>query len=60
MFMNLAALKTILIDGMIWHDNEVVPSALDFFDLLQQRGMGWALLINNNARTVADYVCRVP
>ena len=49
--MNLATLKTILIDGdgVIWRANEAVPGALDFFDLLKQRDMDWALLTNNNS-----------
>jgi len=48
---NLATLKTILIDGdgVIWRANEAVPGALDFFDLLKQRDMDWALLTNNNS-----------
>ena len=59
--MNLATLKTILIDGdgVIWRANEAVPGALDFFDLLKQRDMDWALLTNNNTHTVADYVAKL-
>jgi len=51
MCVNLATLKTILIDGdgVIWRANEAMPGALDFFDLLKQRDMDWALLTNNNS-----------
>lgn len=59
--MNLGSLKTILIDGdgVIWRINELVPGALDFFEVLKRRGMDWALLTNNNTRTVADYVAKL-
>jgi 4-nitrophenyl phosphatase len=59
--MNLAKLKTVLMDGdgVIWRGNEAVPGALAFLDLLQQRGMDWALLTNNNTRTVADFVAKL-
>jgi 4-nitrophenyl phosphatase len=59
--MNLGALETVLIDGdgVIWRADEVVPGALDFFDVLKQRGIEWALLTNNNTRTVADYVAKL-
>jgi 4-nitrophenyl phosphatase len=59
--MNLQSLRTVLLDGdgVIWRADEVVPGALDFFAVLEQRGIEWALLTNNNTRTVADFVAKL-
>ncbi len=56
--MDLTTLQTILIDGdgVLWHSNEAIPGLGHFFDVLEQRGINWALLTNNNTRTVGDYV----
>ena len=56
--MNLLTLKTLLIDGdgVLWRDNEALPGFLHFFAVLEQRGIQWALLTNNNTRTVDAYV----
>lgn len=56
--MNLHTLKTLLIDGdgVLWQDNEALPGLLRFFAVLERRGIQWALLTNNNTRTVDAYV----
>ncbi len=56
--MNLTTLETILIDGdgVLWRSNEAIPGLGRFFDVLEQRGINWALLTNNNTRTANDYV----
>ena len=56
--MKLAEIKTLLIDGdgVLWRDNEALPGILRFFAVLKQRGIQWALLTNNNTRTVDAYV----
>lgn len=55
--MELNLLKTLLIDGdgVLWRDAEPVPGIHHFFDVVQARGISWALLTNNNTRQVADY-----
>ena len=56
--MKLKDLRTLLIDGdgVLWRDIEAVPGLLRFFEVLQERGIRWALLTNNNTRTVDAYV----
>lgn len=56
--MELANLKTLLIDGdgVLWHSNTPMPDLNHFFDVLEQRGINWALLTNNATRTLSDYV----
>ncbi len=56
--MKLATLQTLLLDGdgVLWRSNDAIPGLNRFFDVLAQRGIGWALLTNNNTRTVDDYV----
>ena len=56
--MNLADIKTLLIDGdgVLWRGDEPMPGLLDFFAALQARGIEWALLTNNNTRTVDTYI----
>jgi 4-nitrophenyl phosphatase len=56
--MNLATLKTLLLDGdgVLWRANDAIPGLNRFFDVLAQRTIRWALLTNNNTRTVDDYV----
>lgn len=55
--MELSQIKTLLIDGdgVLWRDTEPVPGLNHFFDVVKARGIGWALLTNNNTRQVADY-----
>lgn len=56
--MNLNNIKTLLIDGdgVLWRLNEPMPGLSRFFDVLDQRGINWALLTNNSTRTLANYV----
>lgn len=56
--MKLEKLKTLLIDGdgVLWHSTEPVPGLGRFFDVLDRRGINWALLTNNNTQTVDTYV----
>lgn len=59
--MNLQTLKTLLIDGdgVLWHSNEPMPGLGRFFDVLDRRGIDWALLTNNNTHTVDMYVSKL-
>lgn len=43
-------------DGTIYHEDELVPGALDFFDLLAQQGKKYAFMTNNSSRSKAAYV----
>ncbi len=56
--MNLDNLKTLLIDGdgVLWRADEPMGGLLDFFAALRSQGIDWALLTNNNTRTVDAYV----
>lgn len=56
--MNLTEMRTLLIDGdgVLWRDTEAVPGLLRFFAALKRREIEWALLTNNNTRTVAAYL----
>ena len=55
--MELSGLKTLLIDGdgVLWRDNVPMTGLLHFFAVLEQRGIQWALLTNNNTKTVDAY-----
>ncbi len=59
--MDLKTLKTLLIDGdgVLWSDAEAVPGLDALFDAIAARGIQWALLTNNNTRTVGDYVAKL-
>jgi 4-nitrophenyl phosphatase len=59
--MNLNSLHTLLIDGdgVLWRANDAVPGLDRLFEVIARRGMRWALLTNNNTRTVADYVSKL-
>jgi len=56
--MDLSTLTTLMIDGdgVLWRSDEPMPGLRRFFDALDRRGIKWALLTNNNTRTVDDYV----
>lgn len=56
--MNLAHLKTLLIDGdgVLWRGDRALPGLQRFYDILRLRGIRWALLTNNNTRTVSQYL----
>ncbi|UCC53457.1 MAG: HAD-IIA family hydrolase, partial [Anaerolineaceae bacterium] len=59
--MDLDRVRTLLIDGdgVLWRGDEAVPGLDHFTAVLQQRGIRWALLTNNNTRTVNDYVTKL-
>ena len=56
--MNLATLRTLLIDGdgVLWRGDKALPGLQRFYDVLRSRGIHWALLTNNNTRTVDQYL----
>lgn len=43
-------------DGVLWKSNDPVPGINSFFDFLANQEIKWALLTNNNTRTVQDYL----
>jgi 4-nitrophenyl phosphatase len=59
--MDLDTLRTLLIDGdgVLWRGDEPIPGLDRFTAVLRQRGIRWALLTNNNTRTVSDYVAKL-
>ena len=59
--MDLANLRTLLIDGdgVLWRGDEAIPGLDHFAAVLRRRGIRWALLTNNNTRTVGDYVTKL-
>jgi len=56
--MRLQKFKTILLDGdgVLWKSNQPVPGIKPFFNFLDDKGVHWALLTNNNTRTAQDYI----
>jgi HAD superfamily hydrolase (TIGR01450 family) len=56
--MDLEHIETFLIDGdgVLWRDNEPVPGLDDFMEAMRRREIRWALLTNNNTRTVGEYL----
>ena len=59
--MDLAQIKTFLIDGdgVLWRGDKAIPGLARFMDVLAARDMRWALLTNNNTRTVGDYITKL-
>jgi len=59
--MNLATLRTLLIDGdgVLWRGDRALPGLHRFYDVLRSRGIRWALLTNNNTRTVDQYLAKL-
>lgn len=43
-------------DGTIYHENELIPGALEFFGVLNERGIPYVFMTNNSSRSKADYV----
>ena len=43
-------------DGTIYHENELIPGALEFFDLLNERNIPYVFMTNNSSRGKSDYV----
>ncbi len=50
--------ETILFDGdgVLWKGDQPIPGIEDLFSTLDEKGINWALLTNNNTRTAQDYV----
>lgn len=43
-------------DGVLWHGETPMPGLADFFAILRQREIGFALATNNATRTAGQYV----
>ncbi|MCJ7718237.1 MAG: HAD-IIA family hydrolase [Anaerolineales bacterium] len=56
--MKLSKFKTILLDGdgVLWKSDQPLPGIKPFFSFLLGKKIRWALLTNNNMRTVQDYI----
>jgi len=54
----LTRFKTILLDGdgVLWKSNDPIPGINPFVNFLNDQGISWALLTNNNTRTAQDYI----
>jgi 4-nitrophenyl phosphatase len=61
MAMELDSVRTLLIDGdgVLWRGDEAIPGLEHFAAVLRRRGIRWALLTNNNTRTVSEYVTKL-
>ena len=59
--MDLDNLRTLLIDGdgVLWRGDRAIPGLDHFAAVLRRRSIRWALLTNNNTRTVADYMTKL-
>lgn len=59
--MDLSQINTFLLDGdgVLWRENQPVPGINRFFTILRERDKRWALLTNNNTRTVSDYLAKL-
>jgi 4-nitrophenyl phosphatase len=56
--MDLSNIQTILFDGdgVLWRADEKVPGVDHIFSIIHQHKLQWALLTNNNTKTVQDYI----
>jgi 4-nitrophenyl phosphatase len=56
--MEIGDIKNFLIDGdgVLWRDDRAIPGLEYFFDVLNSRTIEWALLTNNNTRTIDEYL----
>ena len=43
-------------DGTIYHENEIIPGALEFFSLLRSQGKHYAFMTNNSSKGRKAYV----
>ncbi|HMQ54379.1 MAG TPA: HAD-IIA family hydrolase [Anaerolineae bacterium] len=43
------------IDGTLWRGNQPLPGLVDFFDLLQRRGLAYIVVTNNTVKTPGQY-----
>ena len=55
--MSLINIKTLLLDGdgVLWHVDKKLPGFDRLFAILEQNGIQWALVTNNNTYTVRNY-----
>ena len=56
--MNLSEFKTILFDGdgVLWRGDDKIPGVDQIFSIIHQHNLKWALLTNNNTKTVQNYI----
>ena len=59
--MDLTTFRTLLLDGdgVLWRGDRALPGLGRFYDVLKSRGIRWALLTNNNTRTVSQYLAKL-
>jgi 4-nitrophenyl phosphatase len=55
---SLSNIRTLLLDGdgVLWHDDQKLPGFDHLFHVLEKYAVQWALITNNNTRSVRDYV----
>ena len=55
--MDLSSIRTILFDGdgVLWRVDEKVPGVDQIFEVIHRYNIQWALLTNNNTKTVTNY-----
>ena len=58
---DLERIETFLIDGdgVLWRGDKPMPGLDHFFQVVKARGIQWALLTNNNTRTVNEYLVKL-
>ena len=59
--MDFNQIETFLIDGdgVLWRGDQAVPGLDRLFEIIDTRGIRWALLTNNNTRTVGEYLAKL-
>lgn len=58
--MNLKKYRAVFLDGdgVLWKSSQPLAGVVDFFQFLDQQGIRWALLTNNNGHPVETYLER--
>ena len=56
--MDFSKIKTILFDGdgVLWRAEEKIPGFDHIFEVIEKNNIQWALLTNNNTKTVQNYI----
>lgn len=56
--MDFSKIKTILLDGdgVLWRAEEKIPGIDHLFEVIERNNLNWALLTNNNTKTVQNYI----
>lgn len=56
--MSFTNIRTLLLDGdgVLWHVDQKLPGFDRLFTVLEQNGIKWALITNNNTYTVKNYI----